>query len=239
MPDTAVDKHVKAKPGLQARSRGADSLKMWLGVSGGLALAYTAVVLLLTDTATVWSWLHTLVATFISIALAVATGLLIYQRQKREESNEERGDELEVLRTVLQEYREVMSKLLPEHFARWQFKGDVHIDYFDPTLFESIARTGRHAPELTLLIAQTARAIRQYNLHVQHFIETAASTAAGGGAGTHLLKDIAENVAYAYGNVNQMCASLLSAVETTQADPTFRPNAIFFRHAFRTPNSPG
>jgi hypothetical protein len=210
------------------------SLKRWLGVSGTLAVAYTAVVVALTDAATLWSWLHTLVATFISVALAVATGLLIYQRQKADQSQQDKADELEVLRAVLAEYLEVLKMLLPDEFARWHFKGAVHIDYFDPTLFESVARTGRHAPELTLLITQTARAIRQYNLHVQHFLETAASTAAGGGTGTHLLKEIADNVEYAYGNIKHVCQTLLSAVEATQKDPNFRPTVIHFRHAFRS-----
>ena len=117
-----------------------------------------------------WDWTITLVATFLSVILALGGALWLYNHQTDEDDQNEK---YELTKLLAFEMSSINNHLTEADLVPVKFNGDVQhivITYIQPISFERIAQSGLFNPKQTYYILETARAIRLYNLNIEHFL---------------------------------------------------------------------
>jgi hypothetical protein len=131
-----------------------------------------------------WDWCHSLVATLLSVMLALAAGFWVYDLQVQKADRQEKEDLTVLLRQELSYLRSHLAEAEQAEIIVGGSRKKVLITYVQPVVLEQAATSGLFDPVDSANMLKIAREIRLYNVEVEFLI----AMLGGGGENQEIYK---------------------------------------------------
>jgi hypothetical protein len=117
-----------------------------------------------------WDWMHSLVATVLSVTLALAAGFLLYGVQVQEADRQEKNDLTMLLQQELSSLRSHLAGSEQAEIILGSSKQKVLITFVQPVVLERAAQSGLFDPVDSGNMLAIAREARLYNFEVEFLV---------------------------------------------------------------------
>lgn len=141
-----------------------------------------------------WNWSTTLIATFVSLLLAISVGIMLFQYRQNQKNENNRTRYLKLLQSELSDTKRTLSNPNRMDIIIKDKKYEAFITYIQPIITEDAIRSGLFSELISENLLNLARKINLFNVKTQFLMTILSSFEASDMGFTNLIPTAINNI---------------------------------------------